>query len=133
MEIRWFLASRVSQIIAKHKGSKLDWIMTIIIEARCETQFAVLLSIYKRLKIQFKIFFVLSILLMAAPLSFHFGLVGLITTVIIGGSNMVYLCIQQQHAIDRMQSALYNICLKSMARSQSETKTNFPNFKFLPN
>ena len=74
-----------------------------------------LLSIYKRLKIRFKIFFVLSILLMAAPFSYHLGLVALITTVVIAGPSMVYLCIQQQHAIDRMQSALYNICLKSIA------------------
>ena len=58
--------------------------MAIIIEARYDTQFAVLLSIYKKLKkIQFKIFFVLSILLMAAPFSYHFGLVALITTVVI--------------------------------------------------
>ena len=52
---------------------------------------------------------------MAAPLSYHLGLVGLITTVIIAGLTVVCLCIQQQHAIDRMQSALYNICLKSIA------------------
>ena len=80
--------------------------MAIIIAARWDTQFAVLLSIHK---IQFNIFFVLSILLMASSFSYHLGLVGLITTVIINGSSMVYLC-----AIDRMQSALYNICLKSI-------------------
>ena len=69
-------------------------------------------SIYKKLKkIQFKIFFVLSILLMAAPFSYHLGLVALITTVLIAGSTMAYLYIQQQHAIDRIQSTLYNICL----------------------
>ena len=85
--------------------------MTIIIEVWCNTQFAVLLSIYKRLKIHFKIFFVLSNLLMAAPFSYHLGLVALITTVLIAGSTMAYLYIQQQHAIDRIQSTLYNICL----------------------
>ena len=56
-------------------------------------------------------FFVLSILLMAALFSYHLGLVALITTVLIAGSTMAYLYIQQQHAIDRIQSTLYNICL----------------------
>ena len=56
-------------------------------KAECGAGFANLPSIYKKLKIQYKIF------------SFHLGLAALLTTVIVCGCTMLYLVIKQQHSI----------------------------------
>ena len=49
---------------------------------------------------------------------------GLITTVIIAGSTMVYMCIQQQNAIDKMQSSLYNIADNTKPENDSGVDNN---------
>ena len=97
---------------------------TVAVEAEYGTEFAILSSIYKKLKIQYKIFFILTFLLMAAQFSYHLGLAALLTTVIVCGHTMLYLVIEQQQMIKQMQKSLYSICLKSIAAQASDQEND---------
>ena len=76
------------------------------------TDFGILLSIYKKLKIQLKINIILIFFLMSAGFSYHLGLAALLTTVVVCGCTLLYLVIEQQSMIRQMQKSLYIICLK---------------------
>ena len=95
---------------------------TVVVEAECGTEFAILLSIYKKPKIQYKIFFSFDGL--ATHFTCHLGLATLLTTVIVCGCTMLYLVIKQQHSIKQMQKSLYSICLKSIAAQNSDQENN---------
>ena len=97
---------------------------TVVVELKCGSEFAILLSIYKKLQIQFKIFLILTFLLMGAPFTYHLGFAELLPTVIVRGCAMLYLVIQQQHSINQMQKALYSICLKSIAAEYIDQENN---------
>ena len=83
--------------------------------------FRILLSIYKKLKIQLNINTIFTFLLMSAPFSYYLGLVALLTTVVVCGCTMLYLVIEKQQMIKQMQKSLYSICLKSIAGQVSDS------------
>ena len=83
--------------------------------------FRILLSIYKKLKIQLNINTIFTFLLMSAPFSYLFGPAALLSTVVVCGCTLFYLVIEQQQIIKPMQKSLYSICLKSIVGQVSES------------
>ena len=78
-------------------------------------------------KIQRKTNYILTCLLMMAPISYNVGLGALLATIIICGSTMPYLLIEQGCIIGQMQKSLFTICLKSIAAQTTDQEKDSGN------
>ena len=90
------------------------------VQATCDFNFVRLLDVYKQMKIDRQIAYLLVILMIMILFSYGIGFIALIFTIAICIGTMMYLVVQQERIISDMQKSLYDICLRSIRESNEE-------------
>ena len=95
----------------------------IHVSATCDSNFVRILDVYRQLKINRQIQYLVLLFLPMVPFSHGIGFLGLFLTISVCVATMVYLVVQQEKIISQMQKSLYQICLRSISE-QTETLAN---------
>ena len=92
----------------------------IHVSATCGSNFVRILDVYRQLKINRQIQYLVLLLIVMIPFTYGIGFLGLFLTISVCVATMVYLVVQQEKIISQMQKSLYQICLKSISEQTEE-------------